>query len=117
MSYHEYVTSSGGVRRQHHQGKRFQAEHLDADQLLASLEEANPESMTWQMRALRARDAMRDDESIPDEIYIGFWAFFDPVHNSLTWKEIFYVWRIAHLTWRITGGCGVVELATNCGLA
>lgn len=113
MSYREFSTPSGGVRRQNKPGKRFHVEHLDAGQLLAALEESDPESWTWRSRAENARDRA----AIPSDIFNQFVDRLNPVADTLTWKELFYVWRIAHLTWRITGGCSAVELAANCGLA
>jgi len=92
MSYREY-SSGTHLRRQHRNGINLRLVRLDP---WAPVDRSD-DGPVWEARALKAMEVFRA-LPISDEAYWRFQDGFDV--DRLTWKQIFYVYRIAAYTYR-----------------
>lgn len=118
MAYGESLTSTGAIRRYHYQGKRFSRQKLSPAELLEMQLENDPNSFVWHERAAKAHSTVLEDWSIPTEIYNSIVDILDELvsDKKLTWRDLFYIWRIAHYTWAL-GENSLGEIVSNCGLS
>lgn len=110
--YREYAN---GTHRNYNGARLGRAHRISAWEL-AEMQRSNDDSRSWEERAHRAHMAMLMDVSIDDGFFNDFNDRVNLIANSLSWKQIFYVWRVAHLTIRLQPSLSVVDLAREAGL-
>lgn len=111
MAFHEYANG----RTQHDNGIRLGKPGRQSAWLMADL--AGDNGLLWKARAKAAMDAMTLDFRVDDGLFNEFNDRYNLAAHKLTWKQIFYIWRVAHLTVRLEPSIALVDLVREAGLA
>lgn len=115
MSTHEYITRSGYIARRSYNGIRLGKPGRMSAWDTAELQMMGDDSVFWQARAKKAEAGFMAEICVPDDVANAFTDIFNTLAQRLTWKQIFYIWRVATWSARL-GARTLVELVRETGL-
>jgi len=110
--FHEY---QNGTHRHYNGAILGRANRIGAWEL-AEMQGNPDDSRHWEELAKSAMDAMTLDFRVDDGLFNGFNDLYNLSAHKLTWKQIFYIWRVAHLTVRLEPSIALVDLVREAGL-